>query len=65
MDCLRALCARKQSIFDTFPRPVRGGVTGGVKENVFFGALTKKAKLQAGDERLPPASLACISMINP
>jgi hypothetical protein len=46
MGCLRAQNARKQPIFDTFPRPVRGGVWGGVKERTFSVILTKKAKLQ-------------------
>jgi hypothetical protein len=44
MGCLRALCARKQPIFDLFPRPVRGGVKCGVKETAFSVIRTKKAK---------------------
>jgi hypothetical protein len=44
-------------IFDTFPRPVRGGVKGGVKEKDFFMIFTKKAKLQGQGMGGPPLSL--------
>jgi hypothetical protein len=47
MGSLRAFYARKFPIFDIFPRPVRGGVMGGVKERAYFEILTKKAQFQS------------------
>jgi hypothetical protein len=65
MGSLRAFYARKLPIFDIFPRPVRGGVMGGVKEKAFFEILTKRPNSRAGELGLPAASFAFIIMITP